>query len=62
MPTRISIPQAAQRWGVHPTTIRRRIADGSLTAYRSGKRLIRLDAGDVDALFEAVPTTGRRSA
>lgn len=50
-----TIAEAARRIGVHPNTLRRRIADGSLTAYRFGPRLIRLDAGEVDALLRAVP-------
>lgn len=50
-----TIAEAARRIGVHPNTLRRRIADGGLTAYRFGPRLIRLDAGEVDALLRAVP-------
>jgi excisionase family DNA binding protein len=35
--------QAAQFWGVNEKTIRRRIADGTLLAYRVGPRAIRVD-------------------
>lgn len=55
---RISIAQAAERAGVSRDTIRRRIADGSLPAYRMGPRLIRLDPADVDALLRPVPAVG----
>lgn len=51
-PHRISIADAAVRIGVSPWTVRRRIADGTLTAYRvKGCRAIRLDPADVDALL-----------
>ena len=49
----------AARVGVHPKTLRRRIADGSLTAYRFGPHLIRLDPREVDALMRPIPSAGR---
>jgi len=56
-----TIDQAAERHGVHPKTIRRRIADGTITGYRSGPRLIRVDPDEVDAaLLRPIPT-GRAS-
>lgn len=51
-----SITQAAERTGVSPRTLRRRISDGSLRAYRLGPRIIRLDATEVDQLMVPVPT------
>ena len=45
-----TLKQAAERTGLTERTLRRRIADGKLTAYRSG-RVIRLRPEDVDALF-----------
>ncbi len=51
-----SLTQAANRTGVSPRTLRRRIADGSLRAYRLGPRIIRLDAAEVDLLMVPVPT------
>lgn len=53
-----TIPEAARQWGVSDRTIRRRIADGTLTGYRLGGRLIRLDADEVEALFDVIPTAG----
>lgn len=50
-----TIADAAARLGVSPRTIRRRIADGQLTAYRFGPRLIRLDAVEVDAVLRRIP-------
>ncbi len=46
-----SLTQAAQRTGLSTRTLRRRIATGELTAYRSGHRIIRLDPADVDRLL-----------
>ncbi len=54
----ITISAAAEYLGVADKTIRRRISDGSLTAYRMGSRLIRLDADEVDGLLRPVPTAG----
>lgn len=38
-------------------TVRRYIADGRLTGYRMGPRLIRVDMNEVDALLSRIPTT-----
>ena len=43
-----SIADAAEYIGVTPRTIRQMIADGRLTGYRSGPRLIRVDLNEVD--------------
>jgi excisionase family DNA binding protein len=53
-----SIEDAAARLDVNPRTIRRRIADGSITGYRvGGGRSIRLDREEVDArLLTPIPT------
>ena len=50
-----SLSEAAARTGMSIKTLRRRIACGELTAYRSG-RLIRLDPNDVDRLLARIPT------
>lgn len=58
-PHPLSITQAAERAGVSRDTIRRRIADGTLPAYRVGPKLIRVDAADVDAhLRRPIPAGG----
>lgn len=45
----VSIADAAEYLGVTDRTVRQMIADGRLTGYRNGKRLIRLDLNQVDA-------------
>jgi excisionase family DNA binding protein len=54
----ITIAEVAERFRVHPRTVRRRIAEGALTAYRVGPHLIRLDADEVDALLRPIPAAG----
>jgi excisionase family DNA binding protein len=56
-----SISGAAHYAGVHPKTIRRRISDGSLTGYRFGPRIVRVDLNEVDAMLRPIPT-GRGDA
>ena len=53
-----SINAAADYLHCSTDTIRRRIADGSLTGFRVGKRLIRVDLNEVDALMRPIPTGG----
>jgi excisionase family DNA binding protein len=43
LPTQPTIAQAAAYFGVDVKTVRRWIAQGRLTAYRIGPRLIRID-------------------
>lgn len=50
LPAKVSIQRAAEHLGVDPKTIRRRIADGKLLAYRVGPRLIRVDRDSLLAL------------
>ncbi len=55
--TSVDIATAAQMLGTSTKFIRRRIADGSLKAYRlKGSRLIRIEVADLDALKEPVVT------
>lgn len=51
-----SLSSAAQRTGLSIRTLRRRIANGDLPAYRSGPRVIRVDPDDVDHLMVPIPT------
>lgn len=39
-------------------TIRRRIADGTLTGYRFGPRRILVDLDELDRKMRPIPTTG----
>jgi excisionase family DNA binding protein len=51
-----SIQFAAEYAAVADKTIRRRIADGSLTGYRFGARVIRVDLNEVDDLLRPIPS------
>jgi len=48
----LTIGEAAAVVGVHPSTIRRRIEKGKLTAFRVGPRLIRVRRSDLERLFK----------
>lgn len=61
-PAYLSIDAAADHLGVNPRTIRRRIADGSLPAYRIGPKILRIDPADVDRLGRRIPTAGPGAA
>lgn len=61
-PSFISIEQAAKHTGVSAKTIRRRIADGSLSARRMGPRLIRIEVDELEQLMRPIPTAGRGAA
>ncbi len=49
-----TLATAATRTGVSTRTLRRRIAEGKLIAYRLGPRLIRLNSAEVDAFLRPV--------
>lgn len=53
-----TLVSAAERTGFSVRTLRRRIAEGKLPAYRSGPRSIRVDPADVDRLLVRIPTAG----
>jgi len=46
------ISEAAEYLGVTHRTIRQMIADGRLTGYRCGNRLVRVDLNEVDAAMK----------
>lgn len=48
----VTILQAADYLGVTDRTIRQMIADGRLTGYRSGRRLVRLRVDEIDAAMQ----------
>lgn len=54
-----SINEAAKHAAVSIKTIRRRVADGTLTGYRMGPRLIRVDLNELDAVLRPIPTAGQ---
>lgn len=57
-----SIPHAADYLGVSTKTIRRYIAAGRVTGYRTGPRLIRVDLNELDAMLRPIPTAGGHDA
>lgn len=44
--------EAAEYLGVTARTIRQMIADGRITGYRSGTRLVRVDLNEIDAAMQ----------
>lgn len=56
-----SLEAAAERLDVHPRSLRRAIARGELTGYRFGRKMIRIDREDVDALLQPIPTASAAS-
>jgi excisionase family DNA binding protein len=45
----VSVYDAAARYGVHPDTIRRRIADGTIRGYQVAGKALRVDLHDCDS-------------
>ena len=54
----VSIAQAAEHLGVTTKTVRRRIADGTIPAYRFGGRLLRVDLNELEAALRRIPVGG----
>jgi excisionase family DNA binding protein len=54
----VDMNTAAGMLGVTPRTLRNWIAEGRLTAYRIGDKLIRIDRAELDALIRPIPTAG----
>ena len=52
----VRISEATKRFPISKNTIRRRINDGSLTAYRFGPRIIAVDLNEIEAMFKPVAT------
>ena len=56
----VSIAEAARLLGVHPTTIRRWMTEGSLAGYRVGHRRILLKRADLSRLITPARGTERQ--
>ena len=54
-PEWVSLQQAAGLHGVSVDTLRRRIREGRLPAYRFGDRLIKVRIEDLENLFRPIP-------
>ncbi|MCB0914217.1 MAG: helix-turn-helix domain-containing protein [Actinobacteria bacterium] len=50
----LDMVEAAEVLGISPRTVRRRIADGSLPAYRAG-HFLRIARSDIDAMIRSTP-------
>ncbi len=55
LPTYLSLAQAAQITEQSIRTIRRRVSDGSLPAYKFGPRHIRIRLDDLEAMAQRIP-------
>lgn len=52
----IRLEAAAEQLDCSTRTVRRFVAAGDLTAFRVGKRMIRVDLNEVDALLRRIPS------
>lgn len=55
----LTLKEVASRFSVSERTVKRWIADGRIKAYRTGPRLIRVDAHSLDFLYEVVHYVNR---
>ena len=58
LPIYISLEQAAEITEQSVKTIRRRISDGTIPAYRFGPRQIRIKLEDLEATARRIPSAG----
>lgn len=56
VPTYVSLQQAARITAQSVKTIRRRVADGTIPAYRVGPRHIRIKLDDLEATARRIPS------
>lgn len=56
----LTIDEVAETYGVHRRTIRRKIADGTLPAYKMARsnKVVRIRPEDAEALFPRIPSAG----
>lgn len=52
----VPLAVAAELMAVSVKTVRRRIADGTLPAYRCGRRVIRVRIEDLERVFHRIPS------
>lgn len=52
----VTLQEGAEYLSVTEQTLRRYIADGKIHGYRLGKRALRVDRSDLDALLIPVPS------
>jgi excisionase family DNA binding protein len=49
-----TVKQASQITGLSPNTLRKYVAEGKLTAYKVGDRLVKYDPSDLDKLVQKI--------
>lgn len=54
----LSLPDAAEQYGVSAKTLRRYISAGRVTGYRFGPRMLRVDIDELDALLRPLAAGG----
>jgi excisionase family DNA binding protein len=55
----VTLAEAADLMSVSVKTLRRRIADGTIPAYRCGRRVIRIRVDDLERAFCPIPSVRR---
>jgi excisionase family DNA binding protein len=55
----LSVEAAATYVSVSTQTIRRHIDTGELPAHRFGKKLVRIEQADLDAMMRRIPAAGQ---
>ena len=55
----LTLAEAADLMSVSVKTLRRRIADGTIPAYRCGRRVIRVRVDDLERAFDPIPSARR---
>lgn len=50
----MTLEEAANRYGITATSVRRWISNGRVRAYRFGPRLIRVEVSDLEAMFTPI--------
>ncbi len=55
-PSYLTLAEAADLMSVSVRTLRRRIADGTIPAYRCGRRVIRVRIDDLELAFHRIPS------
>lgn len=57
-PRLATLAAAAEYASCSTKTLRRRVADGTLTGYRFGPRALRIDLDELDDALRPIPTAG----
>ena len=56
LPTYVSLEEAAEMMSLSTCTIRRRISDGTIPAYKCGRRAIRIRVDELQAALRRLPS------